>query len=89
MAESRDLPGMAGYDFDQEVEMPIVRTDYDLFGMTEGPDMLDLDRASEQAHRTGGAALFPEREYIINMGRTDIFTGPEDLDAARRGGYDA
>lgn len=88
MAESRDLPGIVGYDFDQEVEMPIVRRDYDLFGMTDGPNMLDLDRVSEQAHHAGSAALFPEREFIINMGRTDLLTGPEDLDV-ERGGYDA
>lgn len=87
MAESRDLPGMAGYDFDQEVEMPVVRTDYDLFGMTDGPTMLDLDRASEQIHRAGGAALLPEREYIINMGRTDILEGPEDLTSPEGGNH--
>lgn len=87
MAESRDLPGVAGYDFDQEVEMPVARADYDLFGMTEGPNMLDLDRASEHVHRAGSAALFPEREYIIHMGRTDILEGPEDLTSQEGGNH--
>lgn len=63
-------PGIRGYDFDEPVDDPQVRADYDLYGMSAEADMLQLDRISESVN-LGRTALFPHAEYVVRAARAD------------------
>ncbi len=79
MTERAGHPGIRGYDFDDDSAMPRVSADYDLFGMSQEADMLLLDRISETAH-LGGAALFPERQYIVRAGDSAASDPTDDFE---------
>lgn len=61
MTERGNLPGIKGYDFDEDTSMPMSQppTDYDLFGMNDkgSVDILQADRTNEQMFM--GDAVLP------------------------------